>query len=311
MTSPFKKTLSKKTKYIFLGIFLGILGTFVVPMVLPALAQTQITVATSVPGTYGATTGAGGPGAFVANIYQFALEIGGALAFAVVVYGGIKYLTSAGNPSAQSDAKEWIESALLGLLLLVGVFFILKVVNPQLVDLYLPPLAGVSVSGGNPVSGGGGSTGGSGSSGGAPSARCTAPASGPCSSASLANTCMGANAAMAGGVCNVESGGSAAAGGDLSTNLGPNGKGLPASVGLFQINLSANTLPGLNCPAAFSNPYTGTNPHTTIINMPLYQQCVAAAENVATNIAKACALSKNGTNWNMWGPSTKTACGLN
>ncbi len=117
----------------------------------------------------------------------------------------------------------------------------------------------------------------------------------------------------------MESSGNAAAGGDLSTNPGPNGRNLPASVGLFQINLSANTIPAnckpgssgcLNCPAAFTNPYTGSNPHTSIKDMHLYKQCVAAAQNVSTNVQEACQLSKNGTNWSLWGPATRQACGI-
>ena len=80
------------------------------------------------------------PGAFVSGFYQFALMIGGILAFGVIVYGGVRYMTSAGNPSGQSDAKEWVEAALLGLLLLVGAYFVLDVVNPQLLNLSLPQL---------------------------------------------------------------------------------------------------------------------------------------------------------------------------
>lgn len=286
----------------------------------PALAQTNISIATSVPGNYGGAAAAASPGAFIANFYIFALIIGGVLAFGVIVYGGVRYMISAGNPSGQSDAKEWIEAALLGLLLLVGAYFVLDVINPQLLNLNLPTLAGVNIAAVTTGGGGGAGGGSTPSVPGVPSARCTAPASGPCSTASLENTCMGSNAAIAGGVCNTESSANAGAGGDLSTNIGPNGKGLPASVGLFQINLSANTIPYncnpnssgcLNCPSAFSNPFTGSNPHTTITNMNLYNQCVAAAENPSTNIQQACTMSKNGTNWSQWGPSTLTACGLN
>lgn len=100
-----------------------------------------ITISMSVPGT-SANSSSTSPGAFIANLYQFALMAGGALAFAVVLYGGIKYMTSSGNPSGQSDAKEWIEAALLGLLLLLGAYFILSVINPQLLNLNLPGASG-------------------------------------------------------------------------------------------------------------------------------------------------------------------------
>jgi hypothetical protein len=103
-----------------------------------------VTISMSIPGA--STTASSTPGAWVANFYQFALMIGGVLAFGVVVYGGVKYMASAGNPSGQSDAKEWIEAALLGLLLLVGAYFILNVVNPQLTNLTMPTLQTVNIS---------------------------------------------------------------------------------------------------------------------------------------------------------------------
>ena len=98
-----------------------------------------VTISATIPGTYdtsNATTSA--PGAFIADFYQYALVIGGILAFGVIVYGGIRYMTSAGNPSGQGDAKEWIQAAIMGILLLAGAYFILKVINPNLVNLNLP-----------------------------------------------------------------------------------------------------------------------------------------------------------------------------
>jgi hypothetical protein len=123
-----------------------------------------ITIDTNIPGTNATTTGGGGPGVFVANFYQFALIIGGVLAFGVIVYGGVKYMISGGNPSGQSDAKEWIESALLGLLLLAGAYFVLNVINPQLLNLTLPTLTSVSLQGGT-TGGGTGNTNGAGTGG--------------------------------------------------------------------------------------------------------------------------------------------------
>jgi hypothetical protein len=103
-----------------------------------------VSISMNIPGTSpnASTT----PGAFIANFYQFALMIGGVLAFGVVVYGGIKYMASAGNPSGQGDAKEWIEAALLGLVLLVGAYFILNIVNPKLTNLTLPTLQTVTLT---------------------------------------------------------------------------------------------------------------------------------------------------------------------
>lgn len=107
-------------------------------------AAHAVTISMNIPGT--SPNASSTPGAFVSNFYQFALMIGGVLAFGIIVYGGVRYMASAGNPSGQGDAKEWIQAALLGLLLLVGAYFILNVVNPQLTSLGLPTLPTVSVT---------------------------------------------------------------------------------------------------------------------------------------------------------------------
>ncbi len=107
------------------------------------LVAHAVTISTAIPGTNPNSTSSS-PGAFVANFYQFALMIGGILALGAIVYGGVRYVASAGNPSAQSDGKEWIWGALIGLLLLAGAYLVLNVVNPQLVNLNLPTLNQIS-----------------------------------------------------------------------------------------------------------------------------------------------------------------------
>ncbi len=82
------------------------------------LVAHAVTISTAIPGSNLNSTSTA-PGAYIANFYQFALLIGGILAFGAIVFGGIKYVASAGNPSAQSDGKEWIWGALIGLLLLL------------------------------------------------------------------------------------------------------------------------------------------------------------------------------------------------
>lgn len=92
----------------------------------PAIAATAAPIS--------GTLGGGGVSGFVKNFYTFALGIAGLLAFGAIVYGAIKYTVSAGNPSQQSDAKEWITQALWGLLLLVGATLILSTLNPKVFD---------------------------------------------------------------------------------------------------------------------------------------------------------------------------------
>ena len=99
------------------------------------------TIDTSLPGPYSVSST--GPVAIVGNIYYFALGIGGLLAFGSIVYAGIKWAASQGNPSSISDAKDQITQAALGLVMLMGAYIILNTINPQLTMLQIPKLTAV------------------------------------------------------------------------------------------------------------------------------------------------------------------------
>lgn len=71
----------------------------------------------------------------IGNFYQWALGIGGIIALGIIIFGGILYTISPGNSSRQNNAKTWIISALLGLVLLFGSYAILNTVNPDLTKL--------------------------------------------------------------------------------------------------------------------------------------------------------------------------------
>lgn len=114
-------------------------------LIYEALAQASGTV--TVSGQQAVTNAAtNSPQAMVAGIYQFALMIGGLLAFGAIIYSAIKYALSAGNPTGQGDARSGITDALLGLLLLMAAYLILNTINPNLTKLYLPPLQALQIS---------------------------------------------------------------------------------------------------------------------------------------------------------------------
>ena len=71
----------------------------------------------------------------ISNFYQWALGIGGLIALGILIFAGILYTISPGNSSRQGDAKTWLMSALVGLLLLFGSYAILNTVNPDLTKL--------------------------------------------------------------------------------------------------------------------------------------------------------------------------------
>ena len=122
------------------------------PSLLSVPIAHAVTISATLPGQTTPSNTSGAPGAMINGFYQFAIFIGGLLAFAVIVYAGVKYMASAGNPSGQSDAKEWIWSALLGLLLLAGAYMVLDVINPNLTTLSLPSLAPAQITPAAPVS---------------------------------------------------------------------------------------------------------------------------------------------------------------
>jgi hypothetical protein len=129
----------------------------------PVFAFAQTVISPAIPGMTTAVTTSTSPGEFVGGFYNFALMIGGVLAFGAIVYGGVLYAASAGNPSKQSEGKEWVKSALLGLLLLAGAYLILYTVNPNLVNLTLPTLSAVNIAAPTVGSGGNGAVTGLGS----------------------------------------------------------------------------------------------------------------------------------------------------
>jgi len=49
----------------------------------------------------------------VAVLFNFLLTIAGIAAFIVIVWSGINYLTSAGDPSKMKDARDQIFTAIL------------------------------------------------------------------------------------------------------------------------------------------------------------------------------------------------------
>ena len=51
----------------------------------------------------------------------------------MTVYGGFRYLTSAGNPSAMSDANSQIFAGLIGLIVILSSWLLLTTINPQLI----------------------------------------------------------------------------------------------------------------------------------------------------------------------------------
>ena len=80
----------------------------------------------------------------VQSIFNLALLVSGILAFGAVIYGAFMYTFSAGNPGMQSDARDQIMQAFLGLALLLGSYLVLNTINPNLTRISLSPLPAIT-----------------------------------------------------------------------------------------------------------------------------------------------------------------------
>ncbi len=83
---------------------------------------------------------------YVKYIFNFAIAIVGLIAFGVLVWAGIRYLTSVGNPKETAESKKQILAVILGLLILLFSYLILTTINPQLVIFRLPGLTPAPVT---------------------------------------------------------------------------------------------------------------------------------------------------------------------
>ncbi len=71
----------------------------------------------------------------VAKFYNWALNIGSMVALGIVMYAGTLYISAAGDPTKQTEAKEWIKAAIYGLLLLLLSYLLLYTINPSIVGV--------------------------------------------------------------------------------------------------------------------------------------------------------------------------------
>ncbi len=74
-------------------------------------------------------------GNYIAGIYKYLLGIGALLATIMMMFGGFRWVVSAGNPQSISDAKAWIGGSVVGLIILFTSWIILYEVNPDLTKL--------------------------------------------------------------------------------------------------------------------------------------------------------------------------------
>jgi len=265
---------------------------------------------------------------YIGQIINFGFATIGILAMFMLCVGAYQYLMAAGNIAKVESAKATIASALLGLLLGLTSFIILRTINPDLVKCDLK-ISGTGTGDGTKPPPTGNCYGGKGAcktecgSGDdnkgqdicqsgqtccvpkSDTGKCEPVKSGPCSVDNLKSTCFGDNAEKASKICNKESAGNPLAGGDRCSDDGRN-----FSWGLFQINLTCHDI-GLRCTGAF-NPTgsCGGMKCKNVADEVTYNQCVQKAQNIDFNIAYACQLSGNGSNFSKDWKNSSQDCGI-
>ncbi|MFA6306657.1 MAG: pilin [Patescibacteria group bacterium] len=231
-------------------------------------------------------------GEYIAGIYKYAIGIVGILAAVVLMIGGVMWIVAGGSATMIGEAKSWIGASLTGLVIALCSYIILYQVNPALVGFNG---LNIQIVDQTPVP----------ADLKAFAEKCKPTESGECSVSKMA--IFGDKAREASAICMAESSGVANAKNTLTKCDNGN---YYAVWGLFQFNLSANYLMDennnrLNCPDAFGNrAWVNSSPTCTVINVDLYNQCVAAASNPAVSISNAKRLA-GGSGWGPWEANSK------
>ncbi len=87
-------------------------------------------------------------GEYISSLYIFGVYAATIAASIVIMVGGFLWLTAGGNTAQIGSAKSYISGALLGLLLMLGSYTVLRLVNPNLVEftaLRIPVLQHISI----------------------------------------------------------------------------------------------------------------------------------------------------------------------
>lgn len=72
---------------------------------------------------------------YIATIYKYGVVVAGVIAIVMIMNNGFKIAISGANPEKIKDGKKRIGQIFIGLLLIVGSYLILYIINPQLLTL--------------------------------------------------------------------------------------------------------------------------------------------------------------------------------
>ncbi len=81
---------------------------------------------------------------YILYVFNFAFLAAGILAFIFLIYGGFRYVTSAGNPTIMKDAKDQIISVIIGIAVLLGSYLVLVEINPSFQNIQVKKIEKVT-----------------------------------------------------------------------------------------------------------------------------------------------------------------------
>jgi len=90
---------------------------------------------------------------YIRGVFMLIIGLATGLAVIMIIYGGIKYMSTDAF-AGKSEARETIQNAIWGLLLVIGAWLILYTINPKLVNFNLNiPIQAIrsAVTGGTPI----------------------------------------------------------------------------------------------------------------------------------------------------------------
>ncbi|PIT93218.1 MAG: hypothetical protein COU06_01210 [Candidatus Harrisonbacteria bacterium CG10_big_fil_rev_8_21_14_0_10_38_8] len=74
------------------------------------------------------------PEAYIIGAYKWGVGLAVLLAVASITFAGVQYILSAGNVTSKESALGRLKSSVLGLVLLLGSFLILRTINPDILN---------------------------------------------------------------------------------------------------------------------------------------------------------------------------------
>ncbi len=258
------------------------------------------------------------------NIIDFVLWFATLAATAMIMYGGFRLLTSGGDSSAKTTARNIITNVIIGYAIVLSAFLIINTLLAALASggsnssllhwntiecLYpktptetaIPDFVDADVSTNLGYS--------LGVIGGASSDQYFANSTVVCSQTFLEQY-FGSAAAQAACIASRES----SCGATLFSGSDRDANGQAFSIGAFQINLTVHHVIGCTQFGAASNDlpcsqaYSGSNYSARIINTTLYNACVDALLDPRCSAVNAVRIKNEAGGWRPW--STHTACGV-